>query len=299
MQLINNMMIKKITFLSATTILFMSSCVVLSNKKYKQLLAQKDSIATGWDACRLQSTGLENEKASLQTDTAKLHNKIADLQATLNTLNNNYAALRSNSSGEINKLSGNVNKLSGDLDKMSDDLKKREERLREVEEILKKRDVATDALKQKLQKALLGFAEKGLTVEVKNGKVYVSLKDKLLFGSGSIVIDEKGKLALEALAKVLNTQPDINIAVEGHTDNQKVLNLGQIKDNWDLSVLRATSVVRFLTEQQKIASVRLTATGKGQFQPIDVANNVEARSKNRRIEIVLSPKLDELYNLIK
>ena len=285
-------MMKKICFIGAATLLLMSSCVVLSNKKYKQLLAQKDSIATGWEACQVQASGLESEKASLKSDTATLHTKIADLEANLKTLNTNYAALRSNSSGEINKLSGNLSKLS-------DDLKKREERLREVEEILKKRDAATDALKQKLQKALLGFTESGLTVEVKNGKVYVSLTDKLLFPSGSIVIDEKGKLALQALAKVLNTQPDINIAVEGHTDNQKVVNLGQIKDNWDLSVLRATSVVRFLTDQQKISSIRLTATGKGQFQPIDVANAADARSKNRRIEIVLSPKLDELYNLIK
>ena len=280
-------------FLTVITSIFLfSSCVVLSNKKYKQLLAQKDSIASGWEACRTTASGLESEKASLKTDTSTLHTKIADLEATLNNLNKNYAALRSNSSGEINKLSGNLSKLA-------EDLKKREERLREVEEILKKRDAATDALRQKLQKALLGFTESGLTVEVKNGKVYVSLTDKLLFGSGSIIIDEKGKLALQALAKVLNTQPDINIAVEGHTDNQKVLNLGQIKDNWDLSVLRATSVVRFLTDQQKIASVRLTATGKGEFQPIDAVNTTDARSKNRRIEIVLSPKLDELYNLIK
>ncbi|TAH02340.1 MAG: hypothetical protein EAZ15_05335 [Sphingobacteriales bacterium] len=289
---------KQIAF-TFTTILFLSACSVMSNKKYKQLLAQKDSVATGWEKCRTQTAGLENDKTSLQNDTATLHKQIADLDDNISDLNTNYSKLRSNSSGEINKLSGNVNKLSGDLSKLSDDLKLREERLREVEEILRKRDAATEALKNKLQKALLGFTENGLTVEVKNGKVYVSLTDKLLFSSGSIVIDEKGKLALQALAKVLNTQPDINVAVEGHTDNQKVLNLGQIKDNWDLSVLRSTSVVRFLTEQQKIPAVRLTATGKGQYQPVDVANTSEARSKNRRIEIVLSPKLDELYNLIK
>ncbi len=290
---------KKFSFIALTTLLFLTSCVVLSNKKYKQLLAQKDSIATGWEKCRTITAGLETEKAALQTDTAALHKQIASLDEKLNDLNNNYTKLRANSSGEINKLSGNVNKLSDDLNKLSDDLKLREQRLREVEEILKKRDAATEALKNKLQKALLGFTENGLSVEVKNGKVYVSLTDKLLFSSGSIVIDEKGKLALQALAKVLLTQPDINVAVEGHTDNQKVINLGQIKDNWDLSVLRSTSVVRFLTEQQKIPAVRLTATGKGQYQPIDIANTSEARSKNRRIEIVLSPKLDELYNLIK
>ena len=122
---------------------------------------------------------------------------------------------------------------------------------------------------------------------------------KLLFDTGSIIIDDKGKQALTELAKVLKSQPEINIAVEGHTDNQKVANLGQIKDNWDLSVLRATSVVRYLTEVEKIDSKRLTATGKGQYQPIAMSNSPEDRSKNRRIEIVLSPKLDELYDLIK
>jgi len=129
--------------------------------------------------------------------------------------------------------------------------------------------------------------------------VYVSLTDKLLFPSASIVIDENGKKALTQLAEVLKQQPDINIAVEGHTDSQRISNLGQIKDNWDLSVLRSTSVVRFLTDEQKVESVRMTATGKGQFQPLAENTTAEGRSKNRRIEIVLSPKLDELYNLIK
>ena len=150
-----------------------------------------------------------------------------------------------------------------------------------------------------MQAALLGFQQNGLSVDIRNGKVYVSLTDKLLFPSGSIVIDARGKMALEQLAAVLNKEPDINIAVEGHTDDKKVLNLGQIKDNWDLSVLRATSVCRYLTEVEKVDANRLTATGKSEYQPIDPANTAEARAKNRRIEIVLTPKLDELYNLIK
>ncbi len=266
-------------------LLFTSSCVVLSKKKYEALLTQKDSLNFGWDEAKVKVQGLEEEKASLKADTAILHAKIIDLNSQLEALNENYAALRSNSSTEINKL--------------SEDLKKREARLQEVEEILRKRDAATNALKEKLQKALLGFQESGLTVEIKNGKVYVSLTDKLLFDTGSIVIDDKGKQALRELAKVLNTQPEINIAVEGHTDNQKIGNLGQIKDNWDLSVLRATSVVRYLTDTEKINPERVTATGKGQYQPIEVINSSEGRSRNRRIEIVLSPKLDELYNLIK
>lgn len=266
-------------------IISLSSCVVLSPKKYNALLAQKDSLSLGWESSRAKVESLEEEMERLRADTSRLNNRLADLEDRLKGLDANYASLRSNSSTEINKL--------------SEDLKKRETRLREVEEVLRKRDEAANALKNQLQKALLGFQQSGLSVDIRNGKVYVSLTDKLLFPSGSIIIDDKGKQVLLELAKVLKTQPEINISVEGHTDNQRVVNLGQIKDNWDLSVLRATSVARFLTDVQKIENARITATGKGQFQPIDPASTTEARSRNRRIEIVLSPKLDELYNLIK
>jgi chemotaxis protein MotB len=263
----------KYYILAAVFMTALHSCVVMSPKKHKALLAERDSLAT-------RTATLEEQVAKLTADTARIHKELADLKSNYNTLNNNYSA----SSSKVNEL--------------STDLQKREARLKEVEEILRKRDEATNALRDKLQKALLGFQQSGLSVDIRNGKVYVSLTDKLLFPSGSIVIDEKGKQALKQLALVLNKEPDINIAVEGHTDNKKVVNLGQIKDNWDLSVLRATSVSRYLTEVEKIDPKRLTATGKGEFQPIDTANTPEALSKNRRIEIVLSPKLDELYNLI-
>jgi len=272
-------------FFVASIALFLSSCVVMSTKKYKALLAERDSLSGGWNTANIKIESLDEEISRLKSDTANLHNRIAELETKFSGLDKNYATLRANSSTEINKLSA--------------DLQRREARLKEVEDVLRKRDEATNSLRDKLQKALLGFQQSGLTVEIKNGKVYVSLTDKLLFDTGSIVIDDKGKLALTELAKVLKTQTEINIAVEGHTDNQKVANLGQIKDNWDLSVLRATSVVRYLTETEKIDSKRLTATGKGQYQPLALTNSSEDRSKNRRIEIVLSPKLDELYDLIK
>lgn len=267
------------------SMVLLSSCVVLSPKKYNALLAQKDSLTLGWEGSKVKLESLEEEMERLRADTSRLSSRLGDLEDRLKGLDANYASLRSNSSTEINKL--------------AQDLKKREARLTEVEEILRKRDEAANALKNQLQKALLGFQQSGLSVDIRDGKVYVSLTDKLLFPSGSIVIDEKGKQVLLELSKVLKTQPDINISVEGHTDNQRVVNLGQIKDNWDLSVLRATSVVRYLTDVQKVENNRITATGKGQFQPIDAASTTDARSRNRRIEIVLSPKLDELYNLIK
>ncbi|WP_256011234.1 OmpA family protein [Desertivirga xinjiangensis] len=272
-------------FFLAFAVLSLSSCVVLSTKKYQTLVGERDSLANGLNSANIRIESLNEEINRLKADTAKLNSRIAELEGKVSGLDANYASLRANSSSEIKKLSA--------------DLQRREARLKEVEDILRKRDAATNALRDKLQKALLGFQESGLTVEIKNGKVYVSLTDKLLFSTGSIVIDDKGKLALTELAKVLKTQPEINIAVEGHTDNQRVANLGQIKDNWDLSVLRATSVVRYLTDTEKIDNNRLTATGKGQYQPIATGNTPEDRSRNRRIEIVLSPKLDELYELIK
>jgi chemotaxis protein MotB len=265
---------------AAVLVTTLNSCVVLSPKKYKALVADRDSLQN-------RTVNLEAEVASLQADTARLDRELADAKRNYATLNDSYNALNSNFSASSSK----VNQLSSDLEK-------REARLKEVEDILHKQDAATNALKDKLQQALLGFQQSGLTVDIRNGKVYVSLTDKLLFPSGSITIDDHGKMALQQLAAVLNKEPDINIAVEGHTDDKKVINLGQIKDNWDLSVMRATSVVRYLTETEKVDPHRLTATGKSEFQPIDPSGTPEALAKNRRIEIVLTPKLDELYNLI-
>ena len=186
---------KKLTF-PTLIILFiatLSSCVVLSPKKYNALLSQRDSLSLGWEGARTQIASLEEQVASLKSDTASLNGRIASLEGKVEGMDANLNSLRSNSSTEIRNLAA--------------DLQKREARLKEVEEILRKRDEATNALKNKLQKALLGFQQNGLTVDIRNGKVYVSLTDKLLFGSGSIVIDEKGKLALQELATVLKTQP--------------------------------------------------------------------------------------------
>jgi chemotaxis protein MotB len=275
-------------FLAAFICLALNSCIVLSPQKYHALLNERDSLAT-------RTGALEDTVAMLRADTMRLHHEIAELTTNYNNLNTNYNALND----KYNALNNNFETSTGKVSRLSADLKKREARLKEVEDALHRRDEASAALRDKLQQALLGFKNSGLTVTIKNGKVYVSLADKLLFPSGSIVINENGKLALQQLAAVLNKQPEIDIAVEGHTDDKKVINLGQIKDNWDLSVLRATSVCRYLTETENIDPHRLTATGKSQYQPVDPADTPEARAKNRRIEIVLSPKLDELYNLIK
>ncbi len=279
------------------SVIAVSSCVV-PKKKFLAMQHQRDSLQNGLNIANIRIDSLEKVVAAqkdtinnLRAEVSDLKSKLSNLTEQYNTLSENYKQLRANSTDEIKK-------LIKDLEATQANLLAREKRLKEVEDAMARRDDAVRALRDKLQKALLGFNKSGLTVNVKDGKVYVSLTDKLLFASGSIEIDAKGKDALTELAKVLQTQPDINILVEGHTDNMKVTNLGQIKDNWDLSVLRSSAVVRFLTEEQKLDERRVTASGRGEVVPVDKMNTAEARSKNRRIEIILTPKLDELYNLL-
>jgi chemotaxis protein MotB len=136
-------------------------------------------------------------------------------------------------------------------------------------------------------------------VEERNGKVYVSMDNKLLFASGSTAVGPDGQKALEELARVLEANPDINILVEGHTDDQPMRGSAQIKDNWDLSVLRATEIVRILLAKGKIAPARITAAGRSEYLPVDPADTAEARARNRRTEIILTPQLDELFRVIE
>ena len=280
-----------------TTIILMASCVV-PKKKFLAMQHERDSLQNGLNIANIKIDSLTKALVlhrdtinDLRSQVASLTSKLNSLQDQYNTLSDNYKQLRANSTDEIKK-------LIKDLETAQANLAAREKRLQEVEDAMARRDAAVKALRDKLQQALLGFNKSGLAVNIKDGKVYVSLTDKLLFSSGSIEIDDRGKEALTELAKVLQTQNDINILVEGHTDNMKVSNLGQIKDNWDLSVLRSTAVVRFLTETQKLDPLRVTASGRGEIMPVEKLNTAEARSRNRRIEIILTPKLDVLYNLL-
>lgn len=199
---------------------------------------------------------------------------------------------------ELSRLSADVTERQNELAGMQSELEKRNSRLTELEGILQKQEAALGSLKKMVSEALLGFENQGLTISQRNGKVYVSLDEKLLFKSGSTVVDAKGVTALKKLAKVLEQNPDIYVMIEGHTDDVPVISGSQYKDNWDLSVLRATSIVRILLDGTAIAPQRLTTAGRSQYLPIDPAKTTEARQKNRRTEIILSPKLDELYKII-
>jgi chemotaxis protein MotB len=200
---------------------------------------------------------------------------------------------------ELKLLEIALNKQKADLDNLNVELKKREARVNELEDILKKKDQAAADLRKKLSDALVGFENKGLTITQRNGKVYVSLDESLLFASGKTNVEAKGVEALKNVATVLEQNPDINVMVEGHTDDVAMRGSGEIKDNWDLSVMRATSVTKILLNNAKIEPRRIISAGRGEFVPLDNAKTPEARKKNRRTEIILTPKLDELLKVLE
>jgi chemotaxis protein MotB len=198
------------------------------------------------------------------------------------------------------KLSGqeNINEnQSAQLSQKDKDLQNKERMLREMQAIIARQNEMTNKLNQTLRDALVGFNSDELTLEIRDGKVYVSMSDKLLFKSGSTAVEPKGVEALKVLADVLNKNPDIQILVEGHTDNVPI-KTAVFKDNWDLSVGRATVITRMLNEKYGVAATRMTASGRGEYYPKATNETPEGKAKNRRTEIILSPKLDEIMNLL-
>lgn len=198
------------------------------------------------------------------------------------------------------KLSGqeNINESQSEqLSQKDKDLQNKERMLREMQAIIARQDEMTKKLTQTLRDALVGFNSDELSMEIRDGKVYVSMSDKLLFKSGSTAVEPKGVEALKVLADVLNKNPDIQILVEGHTDNVPI-KTALFKDNWDLSVGRATVITRMLNEKYGVAATRMTASGRGEYYPKASNDTPEGKAKNRRTEIILSPKLDEIMNLL-
>jgi len=219
------------------------------------------------------------------------------LSARNQELHTKYENLINESLSQADKLNRALRDKSDELYAKEKLLSERERTLDEMKKIIDRQDEINKRLNSTLRNALLGFNPDELSVEVKNGKVYVSMSDKLLFKSGSAAVEDKGKEALKLLAGVLDKNPDIDILVEGHTDNVPI-KTAVYKDNWDLSVARATSIVRILTTDHKIAPTRVTASGRGEFFPKATNDTPEGRAKNRRTEIILSPKLDELLRLL-
>ncbi|MGL4363643.1 MAG: OmpA family protein [Bacteroidales bacterium] len=185
------------------------------------------------------------------------------------------------------------------IKELAGELSERNERVIAMERALRQKDSISNALKQKLSDALLNFEGKGLTVKMHNGKVYVSMDDKLMFTSGSSDVDKRGAEAIKQIGQVLAINPDINVVIEGHTDDVPFLGKGQLLDNWDLSCKRATAVVRLLLKDSNIEQSRITAAGRAEYMPIKQGKTEEIRQANRRIEIILSPKLDEVLKMLE
>jgi len=229
---------------------------------------------------------------SLQSDSVLMASKIADQQAAINKLQSDVNALNQ----QIAQLSNEASNKQGQVNSLQQNLQAQQKRLQDLQNLLDQQHKALTDLKNKMINALVGFNDSDVTVTQKNGKVYISLSEKFLFPSGSAVVNPKGKEALSKLATVLTANSDISVNIEGHTDSIPIR--GKFEDNWALSTARATSVVRILVNDYKVDPTRVIASGHAWFDPVDTNSTPEGRAKNRRTEIILSPKLDELYKLL-
>lgn len=298
-----------------------SSCIV-SKKKYDDVLAQKvrmeaDLADRGKELDRANAdlaalnetlTQLKEDTTNLGIDLRNTSRQLANLEREHDQLASNYKNLLNNS-GKMNRdmaqqqqqllsIQENLERTRLLNDSLSNSLAEREKKVKELEQILANKDKAVQDLKNKISNALLNFKENDISVKIKNGKVYVSLAEQLLFGSGSVQIDSKGVAALQQLAKAIKDQKDINIMVEGHTDNVPISKKSTyMNDNWDLSVMRATSITRILTKAG-VSPEQITASGRSEYVPLASNDSPQNRQKNRRTEIIITPNLDELFKIL-
>lgn len=232
---------------------------------------------------QMQYRTLQNDSVLMASKINNLQQSVTKLQADIDALNKQNAQLSSDASTKVNSLQQN--------------LQAQQKRLQDLQNLLDQQRKAASDLKNKMNNALVGYSASDLTITQKNGKVYVSLSEKFLFPSASAVVNPAGKEALSKLANVLIANPDISVNIEGHTDSIPIK--GRFEDNWALSTARATSVVRILVNDYKVDPTRVIASGHAWFDPVDTNATPEGRARNRRTEIILSPKLDEIYKLLE
>jgi chemotaxis protein MotB len=264
-------------------VFLLSSCVA---KRY--LIQSKKETAT----LRDDSTQLANKNSSLQSNVSSLNDQIAGLQNSIKDLNGKISDLNSRNSLLGQQTSEQQNKLN----QSQQDLQRQKQKLEELQTLLNQQKTASEELKNKMEEALKGFNSSDLSVYQKDGKVYVSLSEKLLFPSGSAVVNPDGVDALSKLAAVLNLNNDVSIDIEGHTDSIPIR--GRYQDNWDLSTARANSIVRILVNNYKVDPTKVISSGHSYYDPVASNATPEGRAKNRRTDIILSPKLDEMYKLL-
>lgn len=320
---------KKNIFLLATVVymLSLSSCLV-SKKKFDEQAALADKYLKEKKDCndnlnKANSTidDLNQQIANLGSDIQKLKDSNASLSDKLNKLNQlkdesdaicqkvreQLDQITNASASEKDKLmrqlaakEKDLMAKAAELDKLSNELDERDAKVRDLQSLIARKDSAVQALKKKMLDALTDFNAGDLTVYEKDGKVYVALSDKLLFASSSYAVEPRGKQALKKIAEVLNKQSDISIMVEGHTDNKPYLSstTGPINSNWDLSVMRASTVTKILTNEDGVDPKRVTPAGRGEYFPVESNSTAEGRSKNRRIDIVLTPDMKGIYDIL-
>lgn len=273
---------KKIALFTFLTLLLCTSCV--TKKKFMMTeaarIASIDSLQSLLTDCRNTGVQLSAQIKKLLRDTTQMGNSIRQYQSMLST---NMTEQE---------------KLNALLSQKKNELSERERTINELQDMINAQNEKVKQLLNSVKDALLGFSTDELTVREKDGKVYVAMSDKLLFQSGSARLDKRGEEALGKLAEVLNKQTDIDVFIEGHTDN-KPINTVQFKDNWDLSVIRATSVVRILIKNYGVNPLQIQPSGRGEYMPVDDNETAEGRSKNRRTEIIMAPKLDKLFQMLQ
>ena len=283
-------------------------------KEARQLSDDNDALTAANNQFDLENASLQKSLSDCTTERDKLKSQLQTAENNLQNLQTSYAALEKNSDDVLQsnmtknrellaELEAKGKKLAAEqerLTKLKSDLLASSQRLAELENIMAAKDASMNKLKETLSKALNNFEGKGLSVHQKDGKVYVSMENKLLFQTGSWAVGTEGRKAVEEVAKVLAQNPEISVLIEGHTDNDKIMgSLGNgIENNWDLSTKRATAIVNIITENKQINKQNLTAAGRSEFEPITPNTTVEGKAKNRRIEIILTPKLDAISKLL-
>ncbi|SHE63579.1 chemotaxis protein MotB [Psychroflexus salarius] len=315
---------KKIFLLSLISI-SLTACV--SQKKFDALTRQFEDLQADFnnqsktlndcqnalEAIKTERQELATQVEALEKNKKEIEKALAKKQDEYNQLSQSYNALEANSSkvlaenaqqnrALLKELETKKTALAEEqkrLEQLQKDLDYRAQRIDELEQMIVANKEKMKALKDKLSSALINFEDRGLSVEQRDGKVYVSMENKLLFKSGSWTVGAEGQAAVQELGKVLADNPDIAVLIEGHTDNVPYNGSGQLKDNWDLSTKRATEVLKLLLQNENIEPERLTAAGRGKYAPVAPNTTQSGKAKNRRIEVVLTPQLDEISQLLK
>ena len=282
-------------------------------KEYKVAQAELDALKDEKDNLLAENQGLKNEVVDLNKNRAQLEQQLQDKRNELENMKLRYDTTMENylqqvgvknralnsANAMLKAKETELNEKEKNIEVLQKDYEAKNKRLEEVNKALAAKEKEVNAIKTKISDALVGFQNKGLQVETKDGKVYVSMEDKLMFASGSWAVSKEGLQAIKELAKILEENKDLNISVEGHTDNLAYNGSGNVKDNWDLSVMRATAIVKEILKAGKIAPERISASGRGEYAPKAPNTTADNRAKNRRTEIILTPKISEVLELVK